>query len=369
MGNLARLLKESWTLVEDRQDRLAGYFYARLFITRPELRDLFPLHMDVQRSRLLGAIVSSVQMLEDPERFDEYMRGLGRDHRKFGVVAAHFDVVGHSLLEALRETGGEQWCWEYEQAWRDAYAVMANKMQAAAAEDTNPPFWRAQVVAHRRVGRDVAIMTVRPETPVDYRPGQYMSVESSYQPRLWRAYSIANAPREDGTLDFHVKAFGAGWVSSALVRRTMVGDMVRVAAPMGQMTLDRRSTRDIVCVAGGTGLAPIRALVDELARYNRTRWVHVFVGARVRDDLYLQEEMNNLAARYPWLSVVPACSEDEGFPGERGNINDVLARYGPWSEHDFFVSGSAEMIKATMRTLAELRIPSTRINYDSFNGE
>ena len=80
--------------------------------------------------------------------------------------------------------------------------------------------------------------------------------------------------------------------------------MIRLAAPMGSMTLDRRSTRDIVCVAGGTGLAPIKALIEELTRYNRTRWVHVFFGARNRDDLYDLAELNRLAARYPWLSVV-----------------------------------------------------------------
>ena len=128
---------------------------------------------------------------------------------------------------------------------------------------------------------------------------------------------MANAPRPDSTLEFHVRAPARGWVSSALVRRVQVGDFVRLAAPMGSMTLDRRSTRDIVCVAGGTGLAPIKALVEELTRYNRTRWVHVFFGARNRDDLYDLPALNRLAGRYPWLSVVPACSDDPTFPASR----------------------------------------------------
>ena len=98
------------------------------------------------------------------------------------------------------------------------------------------------------------------------------------------------------------------------------------------MTLDRNSTRDIVCVAGGTGLAPIKALIEELTRYNRTRWVHVFFGARDRDDLYDLAALSRLAARYPWLSVVPACSEDPSYFGEQGNISEVVARYGPWDD-------------------------------------
>ena len=142
--------------------------------------------------------------------------------------------------------------------------------------------------------------------------------------------------------------------------------MIRLAAPMGSMTLDRSSTRDIVCVAGGTGLAPIKALIEELTRYNRTRWVHVFFGAKDRDDLYDLAELNRLAARYPWLSVVPACSEDPSYVGEQGNIAEVVARYGPWADHDFFVSGSPAMVKATLRTLAEMQVPAIRIKYDAF---
>jgi NAD(P)H-flavin reductase len=168
-------------------------------------------------------------------------------------------------------------------------------------------------------------------------------------------------------LEFHVRAIGAGWVSSALVRRLQPGDMIRLAAPMGSMTLDRRSTRDAVFVAGGTGLGPIKSLLEELTRYNRTRWVHVFFGARNREDLYDLAELNRLAARYPWLSVVTACSDDPGFAGEHGNISDVVTRYGPWNEHDFFVSGSGSMVKATLKSLAELQVPAMRIKYDSFS--
>jgi NAD(P)H-flavin reductase/hemoglobin-like flavoprotein len=366
MGNLSRLLKESWTLVEEQQDRVAGYFYARMFLSDPQLRDLFPIQMDVQRARLLGAIVTAVQTLEDPERFEDYLRGLGRDHRKFHVVPEHYDVVRDALLDSLRAFAGQDWNIEYEQAWRDAYDVIAGKMLAGADADSNPPYWHAEVLTHERRSRDIAVFTCRPLSSLDYRAGQYVSIETQYQPRLWRVYSMANAPRPDNVLEFHVRALGAGWVSSALVRRVQPGDMIRLAAPMGTMTLDRRSTRDIVCVAGGTGLAPIKALVGELTRYNRTRWVHVFFGARDREDLYDLAELNRLAARYPWLSVVPACSEDAGFPGEQGNISEVLSRYGPWHDHDFFVAGSAVMVRATLRTLAEMQVPSVRIKYDTF---
>ncbi len=366
MGNLSQLLKESWSLVEEHQDRLAGHFYARLFLSNPQLRDLFPVTMDVQRGRLLGALVTAVQTIDDPERFDSHLRSLGRDHRKFHVERSHYELVGRALLDALRTLSGERWSLEYEQAWRDAYDAIAQRMIAGAEADTNPPYWHAEVLTHERRGHDIAVFTCRPLDPLPYLPGQYVSLECRYQPRTWRTYSIANAPRDDNVMEFHVRAVRNGWVSSALVRRLKPGDVLRLAAPMGSMTLDRASTRDIVCVAGGTGLAPIKALVDELSRYNRTRWVHVFFGARTREDLYDLAALRDLAERYSWLSVVPACSDDPEYDGERGLISEVVRHHGPWDNHDFFVSGSAPMVRATLRSLAQLRVPSIRIKYDAF---
>jgi NAD(P)H-flavin reductase len=71
-------------------------------------------------------------------------------------------------------------------------------------------------------------------------------------------------------------------------------------------------------------------------------------------------------ARHPWLSLVRAVSDDPGCRTEHGHVSDVVARYGPWPNHDFYVSGSAPMVKATIRNLAEMQVLSTRIQYDAF---
>ncbi|GIE53673.1 flavohemoprotein [Amorphoplanes nipponensis] len=366
MTSLSTILKESWGLVEDRKDRVAAHFYARLFLSHPQLRELFPVQMDTQRARLLGAIVSAVQNFDNPEGIDGYLRSLGRDHRKFHVTPEHYAQVKVALIDAIRSHAGEQWTSVYEQAWNDVYDHIAATMTAGAAGDTNPPYWHAEVVHHERRGADVAVFTCRPLQPLAFRAGQYVSIECGYQPRLWRTYSIANAPRADGTLDFHVRAAGGGWVSGALVRRLRAGDMLRLAAPMGSMTLDPQSRRDIVFITGGTGLAPVKALLDELTRYNRTRWIHLFRGERQRDDFYDHEHLDRIAESFPWLTIVRAVSDEQGYPGERGAIPDVVSRHGPWRDHDFYVAGSAAMVNATLRRLTEMCIPSTRIKYDAF---
>jgi NAD(P)H-flavin reductase/hemoglobin-like flavoprotein len=366
MSSLSRILKESWALVEDRQDRVAAHLYARLFLNNPQLRDMFPVQMTTQRDRLLGALVSAVQAFDDPERFDGYLRSLGRDHRKFYVRPEHYGAVKEALLDALRNNSDELWTSEYEQAWNDVYDAIAAKMIAGASGDPNPPYWHAEVLTHERRSSDIAVFTCRPMQALPFRAGQYVSVECPHQPRMWRTYSMANAPRPDDTLDFHVRAVGAGWVSSALVHRLKPGDMVRLAAPMGSMTLDPSSRRDIVFATGGTGLAPVKALLDELSRYNRTRFVYLFRGGRHREDFYDHRHLDELTERYPWLTIVRSVTDDPEYSGERGTIADVVSRHGPWDHHDFYVSGSAQMVDVTLRRLAEMRIPSSRIKYDAF---
>jgi NAD(P)H-flavin reductase len=158
-----------------------------------------------------------------------------------------------------------------------------------------------------------------------------------------------------------------GWVSAALVRRIQPGDVVRLGPPLGTMAVDTDSTRDIVCVAGGTGLAAMKSLVDELARYPRNRWVHLFVGARTEDELYDLPDLSQLAARHPWLSVVPVCADDPFFVGETGDVNQALLRLGPWPDHEFFVCGPPDMVKATLGTLSTMDVPPSMIQYDAVN--
>lgn len=368
MDNLAQLLKESWILVEDQRDRLGRYFYARLFLLNPELRPLFPLQMDIQQDRLLESIITAIQSIDDRERFTEYLRSLGRDHRKYHARPEHYDAFGAALMDALRGCAADDWSVEYDQAWRDAYATISQHMLAGAEADRNPPYWDAEVLSHERRGADVAVFTCRPlQHRLPYQAGQYVSIEAPrYLPRHWRAYSIANAPNQENILEFHVRSPGAGWVSGALVRRLKPGDLLRLAAPMGSMTLDHSSTRDVLCVAGGVGLAPVKALVEELTSFNRTRWVHVFFTTRHRDELYALTELYQLAARHPWLSIVPACTADPTFLGERGEVSELLNRYGPWTTHDCFVSGSAMLVRSVLGTLAGQDVPPAQIRYDAF---
>lgn len=364
----ARVLRDSWALVEPRADRVAEYFYARLFLENPALRDLFPVAMNAQRVRLLRALVRVMQDIDRPHELSPFLAQLGADHRKFGVRSEHYEAVGRALVAALREYSGDGWTRQAEAVWSTAYRRMSNLMidAADAVPSATPAWWDADVIAHERRGEDTAVVTLAPRQSYPYRAGQYLSVSTLHQERQWRPYSIANAPRPDGLLELHVRAVGAGWVSSAMVWRLRTGEVLRLGPPMGTLGLDRGSPRDILCVAGGTGLAPIKAILEDLAQWNTGRRVHLFVGARDERELYDMPALWRLAGKHPWLTVVPAVSDGPTWIGERGMLPDVVERYGSWTGHEVLVSGSPSMIRATLARLEDLGVPAGQVRYDPF---
>lgn len=367
LTSMVQLIRDSFAAVAPRTEEVARYFYAMLFSLAPAVRDLFPANMEVQRSRLLRALVQVVQMVDRPEELVPFLSQLGRDHRKFGVLASHYEAVGVALITALREHAGDVWTPEVEHAWANAYAAIAQTMQEAAEADQGPASWSAVVTDHQRLSWDLAVVRVRPDQPVPYRAGQYVSVEVPQRPRLWRYLSPANAPRPDGLIEFHVRAVADGWVSRSIVGHSQVGDVWRLGPPIGRLSVDRQSGRKILMIAGGTGVAPLRAILEELCRWGNNPQIQLFFGGRTAEDLYDLHALRSMASGNPWLHVTAVVEADRGLAGaEHGTLADAVTRHGAWRDHDLLVCGSPGMIRATVSRLLVAGTPLERISHDPF---
>lgn len=362
-----QLIRESFAVIEPYQAEVTKFFYAMLFSLAPATRDLFPANMEVQRSRLLRALIHLVQMVDRPDELMPFLRQLGRDHRKFGVVSKHYEPFGTALLAAIKTFAGQAWTPQVERAWAEAYTVVARTMQEAAEADDGPAYWPATVVDHQRLNLDLAVVRIQPEHAVPYRPGQYVSIEVPQRPRLWRYLTPANAPREDGLIEFHVRAVTNGRVSRSIVGHSQPGDSWRIGPPLGRMIVDRSANMDILMIAGGTGIATMQAILDDLARWGENPRVHLFYGGRVNDDLYALENLQRLAAVNPWLTVVPVLESEPNSNGvEHGTLADVVTRYGAWEDRDVLVSGSPTMIRSTVSRMLVAGTPLDHIRYDPF---
>lgn len=352
-------------------DQVTAYFYALLFVRHPDLRALFPAAMDAQRDRLLKALLTAAEHMDTPDVLTDYLRNLGRGHRKYGTEAAHYPAVGEALLGALSRYATATWDVETEAAWVRTYTTISQIMIDAAAENEPyaPPWWEAEVVSHELRTPDIAVITVRPDQPYPFRAGQYTSLETPWWPRVWRHYSFASAPRTDGLLAFHVKAVPAGWVSNALVHHAAPGDVLRLGPPAGSMTVDHSTDSGLLCLGGGTGIAPIKALVEDVAEHGNRRPVEVFYGARHDYDLYDIDTMLRLQSVHPWLAVRAVIAEGSGQShGPKGLLPEAVVRdYGPWHEYDAYLSGPPGMVRSGITALRGAGIPFDRIRHDSLD--
>ncbi|MBG0816387.1 globin domain-containing protein [Planomonospora sp. ID82291] len=360
-----RLVKESFSLVEPVADKAAAYFYGRLFAENPHLRGMFPPAMDVQRDRLFSALTRIVWSIDSPDGLASFLGQLGRDHRKYGVLAEHYTAIGNALLATIRRFAAEIWNAEIEAAWVAAYTAAANTMieAAEAAAGVSPAWWPAEVIDHERRTPDIAVVTLQPGRRMPYLPGQYVNVQTARWPRVWRAFSLANAPREDNTVRLHVRAVPGGWVSTALVEHTRIGDTLMLGPPVGTMTpVD--SGRDLLCVAGGTGLAPIKAIVEHVIASGRRPNIHLLHGVRRSRDLYDLPDLIRMESGFPWLRVLPVVSDEPGYDGMRGRVAEVVERFHSWAEHEVYVCGPPAMVEETARRLRRGGVPPARIHRD-----
>ncbi|MER6089102.1 globin domain-containing protein [Streptomyces bluensis] len=358
----AVLIRHTMAEITPVADKVTSYFYALLFVRHPELRPLFPPAMDTQRDRLLKALLIAAEHIDNAPVLADYLQNLGRGHRKYGTRPEHYPAVGECLIGALSRFAGAIWDERTEAAWVRAYTTISQVMIDAAAEDElrSPPWWMAEVVSHELRTPDVAVITLRPDQPYPFLAGQYTSLETPWWPRIWRHYSFASAPRSDGLLSFHVKAIPAGWVSSALVHRARPGDVVRLGPPAGSMTVDHTTDNGLLCVGGGTGIAPIKALVEDVAEHGERRPVEVFYGARADHDLYDIDTLLRMKQSHSWLEVRTVVDRHGLL-----QLPDAVREFGPWNEYDAYLSGPPGMIRSGVDTLRGIGIPWNRIRHDS----
>jgi NAD(P)H-flavin reductase/hemoglobin-like flavoprotein len=361
-------IRETFAIVAAAGEEPASYFYGRLFVAHPHLRDMFPPAMDAQRDRLLGALVRIVEGLTSPEDLVRYLSQLGHDHRKYSVEPAMYGAVGEALVATLRTYAGPAFTPAAEEAWVQAYQAASGLMIRAAENDSAvaPAYWTAEVVDNERRQPGISVLTVAPDQPLPYIAGQHVTMQTPRWPRVWRPYSVATRPRDDGLMTFHVRAVPGGWVSNALVRYAAPGDQIVLGPALGTMTLDRAGQRDLLCVAGGTGLSPIKAIIEQAIRESSVwpRHIFLFYGARTRDELYDLPDLYRLADAYPRFLLTPVTSDDPAFDGMQGNVGRVAARYLPHRECEAYIAGPAVMVRETIGVLARAGIPPERMHYD-----
>ena len=341
---------------------LTEVFYARLFQAGGErVQEMFPPGMSAQRDKLLAAVLAIVSSLDDPDQLGGHVTGLVPFHRMAGVTAPDFNLVGGALLGALAEVAGDGWDAETAAAWTEAYAALAKLMTAAIDESALPPWWDATIMHAERPAPDIVVIMARLAAPMTWLAGQSVRAEWSGAPRIRRALSPASPPGDGRTMTFHVKAVPGGLFSTGLAARAAAGDTLRLSAPSGNLVLDESSSRPVLMLAEDTGLAPLRAILAQLAARDEPPRVALFAGAARPDGLY------DLPRPAPWLTVTGTVARPwPGWDGPVGSVPDVAAAAGDWSGRDAYVCGQAPMVEAAAGRLIGAGMPPGQLHVEQW---
>lgn len=227
----------------------------------------------------------------------------------------------------------------------------------------------------RDLTHDIKEVTLRLIDPdqITIKAGQYIQfVVPEYEDldeEVYRAYSVASNPGDATHVELEIRLVPGGICTTYVHEHLKEGDEVTINGPYGDFYL-RDSDAPIIFIAGGSGMAPIKSILLDMAKQQNGRRAQYFFGARSHRDLFLLEEMKGLEQSIPDFTFVPALSEpleEDNWEGEVGLITDVVRRSvqnGAASEA--YLCGSPGMIDACIKVLTELGVSEDRIFYDKF---
>jgi NAD(P)H-flavin reductase/quinol-cytochrome oxidoreductase complex cytochrome b subunit/ferredoxin len=179
--------------------------------------------------------------------------------------------------------------------------------------------------------------------------GQYLNVVLDDGQR--RAFSFANPPQGDALIELHVRRIPGGRFTTQVFTTMKVGDVLRLEGPLGRFTL-HEGERPILFIAGATGFAPVKSIVEDAFARGIRRTMQLYWGVRRAEDLYLLELTERWQREHPNFSVVPVLSEStpgDGWTGRRGLVHDaLLADHPDLSGYEIYACGSLQMVETAV---------------------
>lgn len=210
--------------------------------------------------------------------------------------------------------------------------------------------------------------------PLSFKAGQYVQIDSkpydSVQEEVTRAYSIASVPSNQESVDLIIRLVPGGVCTTFMHDHVKEGDTVTLRGPFGDFYL-REGADELVLIAGGSGLAPIKAMVFDILEKGLNKNMTFFFGAVTKKDLYYVELFSDLAAKHDNFSFIPALSNpdaEDNWDGETGLITEVVERYVRSPDNtQAYLCGSPGMINACIEVLGRIGIQEDAIFFDKFS--
>lgn len=378
------IIKSTIPLLESAGPALTQHFYQRMFSHNPELKHIFNMtHQKTGRQSvaLFEAIAAYAKHIDNLAALTSAVERIAHKHTSFNIQPEHYQIVGHHLLETLRELAPEAFTQQVEEAWTAAYFFLA---QVFIDREGALYLERNHALGGWRDGRTFAVQEKRAESeyvtsfilvpadgrPVlDYQPGQYIGIEVSPEGsdyREIRQYSLSQGSNgKDYRISVKREGVGSdnpGVVSHYLHNKVKVGDSVKLYAPAGDFFYVERN-RPVVLISAGVGATPMQAILHTLAQQNKSVVTYLYACNSAKEHTFAQETAK-LVAEHGWQQQVWYRDEasEHALQGEMQLTEASL----PVLDGDFYLCGPIGFMQYVVKQLLELGVEKERIHYEVF---
>lgn len=215
----------------------------------------------------------------------------------------------------------------------------------------------------------MAIWLKLPETErMQFLAGQYIDIIMTDGQK--RAFSIANPPHEDSTIELHIRHVEGGTFSDKLFNEMQVGDSLEIQGPHGSFFLQEESDRPVIMLATGTGFAPVKAIVEHAIAEKVQRPIHIYWGERHKNDLYMRALARSWSSNHKNIHFVPVLSQvgnEDEWNGKIGHIQDVVINdFDDLSGYEVYACGAPAMVYTARDTLMTRGLDSNYYYSDAF---
>ena len=219
---------------------------------------------------------------------------------------------------------------------------------------------------------DIRQFDVKLDEPMNFHAGQYADITLPGT-GVTRSYSMANPPSETQTLSFIIKIYADGAFSNQLANGLKVGDPIAIEGPFGTSFRNQNHAGPTLLVGGGSGMAPLWSILNDLAHSGAQRPVRLFYGARAKKDLFYLDEIAQIGSRLADFAFIPALSDeasDDQWQGETGFIHEVVARRYADAGRDrtleAYACGPPPMVEAVLPVLQKIGVDADNTHLDKF---
>ncbi|MGO2353827.1 MAG: NO-inducible flavohemoprotein [Marinomonas foliarum] len=381
-------VKATIPLLASAGTAITEHFYQRMFSHNPELKDVFNMtHQRTggQPAALFNAIAAYATHIDNLEVLTSAVMRIAHKHTSFNIQPNQYDIVGHHLLETLRELAPEAFTKDVEEAWAAAYTQLAGifiKVEAdlyaeRAAQQGGWKDFRCFRVASKTPESDLVTSFVFEPVDggavIDYQPGQYLGVKLHPKGNEFdeiRQYSLSTTPngknyrisvKREGTGDIK------GVMSNYLHDHLNVGDEIEAMPPAGDFVFQDKQA-PVVLISGGVGLTPMQAMLDTLAKQQYSHPVSYLHACAHQGQHSFKEHVNSLKDQlnlsvHTWYEQTDSEEEDviNGMM-QLDAIKDSL----PLTNGEFYLCGPVGFMMFVKQQLLTLGVEADRIHYELF---